>query len=245
MKKIVWDVETTDLELAVRTYQLKNRIQYFDPKTIKRDWTMLGAAWQDLDAEYPSVISVSPSNPLDDEAVVRHLHSVLSDADVIIGHNSDNFDIKKFNTRAIYYGLTPLKPMTQIDTLKIARKYFKFTSNKLSYLCNYLGVVAKDESPDWEKCTLGDADELRYMREYNKNDVRSTLALYNVLMGWHHTHPVTAETPRDIEDRPVRVCHRCGSPNITKAGIAYRNNGIRKQRYQCKPCGGWQMGERI
>lgn len=245
MKTLIWDVETSDLELAVRTYQLRNHIKYFDPKLIQRDWTMLGAAWKFKDDDKTSVISVSSRNPLDDEYLVRHLHDILSEADVLIGHNLDNFDVKKFNARAIFYGLSPLSPKVQIDTLKIARKYFKFTSNKLSYLCNYLGIDAKDESPDWIKIIDGCPDELRYMREYNKQDVIVTEQLYDKLMSWHHTHPRTKEAPKDIKGKPIKNCMKCGSPDLWRRGVRVLMGGRKRQEMQCQTCGGYQRGDLI
>ena len=103
--------------------------------------------------------------------VIKTLHDVLSEADIIIAHNGDKFDSKKFNTRAIAYGLPPIEPKKSVDTLKIARRRFAFTSNKLSYLAKFLGVESKDESPDWDKVLAGDEQELRYMRQYNRKEV--------------------------------------------------------------------------
>lgn len=244
MKKLFWDVEITDLELAVRSYQLKSYIKYFDPKMIKRDWTMLGAAWAFND-DRPVAISISPRNPLDDEAIIRKLHDVLAEADVLIGHNSDNFDIKKFNTRAVFYGLPPLTPKVQIDTLKIARKYFKFTSNKLSYITEYLGLTPKDDPPDWDKIINGDPDETRKMRHYNKLDVISTRDLYHKLKAWHHTHPITHEAVRDISGNAMLTCDKCGSAELNRNGFRLLSGGRKRQTYQCKACGGLQSGEII
>ena len=122
-KILFWDIETTDLELAIRTYGLKNYTKYFNHKTIKRDWTMLGASWKFKGDMRPSVVSVKASDPFNDEGVVRVLYQVLQEADVLVGHNSDRFDLKKFNTRALHYGLAPLHIRTQqtVDTLKIAK----------------------------------------------------------------------------------------------------------------------------
>lgn len=244
MQILYWDVETTDLELAIRTYQLKNSIRYFRPDTIRRDWSMLGASWAFND-EKPQAISVSPKAPLDDEYVIKYMHGVLEKADVLIGHNSDNFDIKKFNTRAVFYGLPPLSPKVQIDTLKIARKYFKFTSNQLGYICQYLGLSAKDESPDWELCIDGDVQELRNMREYNKNDVIATRDLYKKLSAWHHTHPHLHSGIHDVVGLKVDTCMKCGSPDLQQRGFRYLASGRKRRKYKCNSCGGWQAGKLI
>lgn len=245
-KILIFDIETTDLELIVRSYSLKNYIRYFKPESISRDWTMLGAAWKWKGEDSAQVVSVTPSEPLNDEGIVRALYAVLDEADVIIGHNSDKFDIKKFNTRAIAYDLPPLGKKIQIDTLKIARKYFAMTSNRLSYLADFLKVPQKkDESPDWSKCLEGCPDELRYMRKYNKQDVFVTEAVYDKLMGWHDTHPNIAEPKRDIEGFIVpNTCPKCGSPNTHKRGFRYMASGIKYQDIRCYDCRASFKGER-
>lgn len=246
-KILIFDIETTDLELIVRTYSLKNYTRYFRPDTINRDWTMLGAAWKWKGEDTAQVVSVTPSEPLNDEGIVRALYSVLDEADIIIGHNSDKFDIKKFNTRAIAYGLPPLARKTQIDTLKIARRYFAFTSNTLAYLADFLGVPqGKDASPNWQKCIEGCPDELRYMRKYNKQDVFVTEAVYDKIMSWHHTHPNIAEPQRDVEGLIVpNTCHRCGSCETSKRGFQYMASGIKYQIYSCNSCGSRFKGEKV
>jgi len=244
MKKLIWDIETSDLELKIRTYQLKNYIKYFDPKTIERDWTMLGVAWKWLGEKKTNVISVKPDDPLNDYDIVCHMHAVLQEADILIGHNADNFDLKKFNTRAIAHGLDPLPQKQSIDTLKVARKYFKFTSNKLSYLADFLGVSLKDESPDWKKIIEGCPKELRYMRKYNKQDVVATEAVYLKLMGWHHTHPKN-EAVRDSGGKVVSLCPKCSSPDHQRRGYQYLASGRKRQRFSCNSCHGYWSGDMI
>lgn len=235
------DIETTDMELRVRTYQLKNYTRYFNHKDITRDWSMLSFAYM-YEGGQPRCFSVSPKDPLNDEAVVHEMHRVCTDAHTIIGHNSDNFDMKKFNARAITYGLTPLAPKVQIDTLKIARKYFKFTSNSLSYIAKLLGVSEKDESPDWEACINGCPKALAKMRQYNRQDVLVTRDVYKKLMSYHHTHPKNVESPRDPDADEVFVCNKCQSPNIKKNGSRRLASGRKRQLYGCPDCGGWQSG---
>lgn len=242
-KVLVFDIETTDMELSVNTYSLKNHIRYFDPKTIKRDWSILGVAWKELGEERVNCISVSPQDPFNDYHVVRAFHEELQDTDTIIGHNSDKFDIRKFNARCLYYDLPPIPPRTQIDTLKIARKYFEFSSNKLSYLADFLGVSSKDQSPDWRAIMSGDRDELRKMRDYNRQDVIVTEQVYNKIMGWHATHPHIAPDLRDIEGNMIESCPKCGSGNVGKSGLRYNQKTI-VQRMVCKDCGGWFNGKR-
>jgi len=247
MKTLIWDVECTDIETLVRSYGLRLNIKYLNHKQIQRDWTLLGAAWMDLDDDKPKVISVSPDRPLDDYAVTVKLHEVLSEARVVIGHNVDKFDMKKFNTRAIFYDLPPIPPPLSIDTLKMARKYFAFTSNSLAYLCDFLDVGFKDESPDWAKIIDGCPKELRYMRKYNKQDVIATKAVYLKLRSYHHTHP-NMNVPVVREEgtgAPIDVCKHCQSPELKKVQVRYLRSGRARRQYQCKVCHGFTTTDLI
>lgn len=245
-KILIWDVETSTIEITLNTYELKNKLRWFPFESIKRDWIMFGAAWKWHGEDAVSCISVSPRNPENDEEVIRRLHEILSQADVLVGHNSDSFDYKKFNTRAIFYGLHPVRPVEAIDTLKISRKYFKFTSNSLRYIAKYLGLEQKDESPDWSKILSGDADELRKMREYNKQDVIVTEQLFNRLMPYHHTAPTLYANARDISGATIHTCPSCGSCDTVKNGFRInRKMTHRIQRNLCKACGAGSSGEKF
>lgn len=237
-KILIWDVECTDMELAARTYALKSHVKYHHYDTIKRDWTMLGAAWKWLGDDKVHCIRVSPNQPLNDYAVILALHSVLQEADILIGHNVARFDVKKFNARAIYYGLSPIRPQQVIDTLKEARKIANFSSNTLGYLTKHLGIAEKTSAPDWYKIIDGDADELRSMRQYNKDDVIATEQLYLRLRSWMPTHPnLNLYTdPRDIEGKPVNLCPKCQSAETKRNGWRYTMAG-KVQRCSCNSCG--------
>jgi len=236
-KILIWDVECTDLTLEINQYDLKVFTRRFDPKYIKRDWTLLGAAVKWLDDDKAHALSVRCEDPLNDEGVVKALHHVLDQAEVLIGHNSDAFDLKKFNARAISYGLPPLGKKVQIDTLKMARKYFKFTSNKLSYIADFLGLDLKDNSPDWNACKKGCPDALRYMRKYNKQDVIVTAQIYKKLRAYHHTHPDLSVYAREFypDGEMVRHCPVCLSIDFNKRGVVQRKSGT-KQRFKCNEC---------
>lgn len=238
-KMLVFDVETSSIDILHRAYGLKVFKKRFDIEEIQRDWTMLGAAWKWLDDDRVYCISVSPKNPLNDYEIIKRLHEVLDEAEIIIGHNSDSFDLKKFNARALYYGLPPIGKKHTIDTLKIARKNFALTSNKLRYLANFLQLsVQKEESPNWNAILSGDPEALSYMRHYNKIDVVVTEKVYKKLIGWHESHPnLNILNPiKDTAGNPILLCPNCQSPNIQKDGFYFLRNG-RYQRHKCSDCG--------
>lgn len=239
-KILVYDVERSTMDLLIRTYDLKNHQRYFNHRDIVRDWVMLGAAWKFLGDDKISCVSVSHRDPFNDYEPVKRLHAALSSADVLIGHNADRFDIRVFNTRAIMYDLPPIEKKLQIDTLKLSRKYFYFSSNSLSFICNRLDLGGKDEQPDWEAILAGDKHALAFMRDYNRNDVILTEKLYLRIRGYHHTHPDISSVTRDIEGCAIIKCPRCDSADVIKysrrAVIRAGQAAGYKQRYLCKDC---------
>ena len=78
-----------------------------------------------------------------DKALVLKLWEYINEADIIVAHNGDSFDIKVMNTRFIVNGLTPPSPYKTVDTRKEARKRFGFSSNSLNDLGNVLGLGKK------------------------------------------------------------------------------------------------------
>lgn len=244
-KLLYYDFETSTLDVLQRTYSLKNYTKYFSHKNIVRDWTIFSCAWSYIGDNRVHCVSIKPSDPLNDEGVIRHMHTVLSDADILIGHNSDRFDIKKFNARAMYYGLPPIirKPSETVDTLKVARKAGGFTSNSLDYLCKYLGIPQeKMKSPDWDKVLEGDAEEIRYMRQYNKGDIICGKELYKRLLPADDRHPNVSNliNARDTNGEYVQLCPKCGSPNWINNGHKISANKTKmKQQIYCKACGSY------
>lgn len=233
---LIWDIETSTFDLRIRTYDLKVKISRYDPRDIVRDWSILSASWKEL-GKKPKTIAIDPKDVFNDKKIVVELHKFLSAATMLIGHNSDAFDLKKFNTRAIFHGLKPIPPIASVDTLKIARKHFAFTSKKLAYIAEFLKVGAKDESPDWNKVLDGNRAEIARMKKYNQTDVEVTEKVYLKLRSWATNHP-KIHTVTDIAGHELPTC-QCGSANVIKRGFTVTRTG-KKQRMQCNDCGAWK-----
>lgn len=172
-----------------------------------------------------------------DKALVQDLWDILDGADVVIAHNGDAFDIKKTNARFIAHGMPPPTPYKTVDTLKVARRNFKFDSNKLDNIGRYLEVGRKlpNTGKDlWLGCMAGDPKAWKLMRRYNAQDVRLLERVYHRMKGWHSGHPqLTAISPRSVTS-----CPACLSAHVTRQG--WRIAKVRKSpRWQCQDCGHW------
>ena len=239
-KILLWDLEVSKTRFEIENYGRKIYSNYLRSKDIVRPKSILGAAWKYLDEDRTYVVSTKAEDVFNDEGIVRMLHPIINDSDVLIGHNTDAFDIKEFNGRALKYGLPPIDkpPRKCVDTLKIARKYFRIDSNELSYIADFLEVDQKLGAPDWGAIHQGCEDALRYMREYNKADVDVLEQVYKKLRGWDTRHPDVSQDIKDHDDNDVPSCPNCGSINTINYGIHLNKKRTKeKQKKQCKDCG--------
>ena len=166
--------------------------------------------------------------------LTKKLHEVFNEADVIIAHNGDSFDIKMSNAFFAHFNLTPPHPYKTVDTLKIARNKFRFNSNKLNDLGEYLGLGRKLDTGGfklWLGCLKNDRRSWRLMKKYNQQDVVLLEKVYLKLRPWANT-PVDPETSLQ--------CPSCGSQNVVKRGWGL-SIVFKRQRYRCSDCGKWSM----
>ena len=179
-------------------------------------------------ADYPSY----NKDRKNDRALVTDLHRlVFSDADVLVGHNIDRFDGRKSRARFIAHGLPATPPIKTIDTLKIARRVFKFDSNRLSALGEYLGLGGKATTTGWklwEACINGDRKAWKQMGVYNKRDVELLEQVYDKLAPWQPNAPYTGATG----------CPTCYSDAVTRQGFKVTRSG-RRQQMKCESCSHW------
>lgn len=171
----------------------------------------------------------------DDSALVKDLWRLYDEADVVIAHNGDKFDLRKSNARFVKYLLPPPSPYKTIDTLKIARQRFAFLSNRLNDLGAYLGVGRKLPHTGfhlWKSCMCGEAKAWERLRAYNARDVVLLERVYDRLKPWASSHPNLAA----LSEKPC--CPVCQSTKIQRRG--YNLAKVKKTpRFQCISCGTW------
>lgn len=186
-------------------------------------------------------------NRHDDKALCRVLHRLMDDADIICAHNGDAFDIKKINSRLITNGFEPPSPYKTIDTLKIARRAFKFDSNKLDNIGRYLGEGRKIPNTGaalWRGCVDGDPKSWRIMRRYGKQDTALLANAYERIKAWAPNHP-NMNLYKAVRDRPPGIaCPTCESTNTQRRGVTVKLK-TRCHRHQCQECGSWFSGKPV
>lgn len=206
----------------------------------RSDWYILSFAYKWLDNKKITTRAL-PDFPLygkdreNDRELLVELWKVFDEADVIVGHNSDKFDIRKAYARFLVHGLAPPSPYKTVDTLKLARKHFKFDSNRLDDLGRYLGVgrkVANTGKHLWFGCMSGDTKSWATMRRYNARDVELLERVYLKLRPWTTTHPNLAHLSH------TDICGVCQSSKIQHRGWNHSRTG-KRARIQCTDCGAW------
>lgn len=185
-------------------------------------------------------ITVLSKRLYSERQMVKILWELFNEADVIVAQNGDKFDIRWANRLFIKYKLKPPAPYKTVDTLKLARKYFKFTKNSLDYLSEILLGEKKIETNSklWFDCMRGDTSALKEMEKYCIHDVKLLDGVYNKLKVWHTGHPNS-----NLYNNTTHKCPVCGG-NTQKRGFMV-TRAAKYQRFACTKCGAWSHGERI
>jgi uncharacterized protein YprB with RNaseH-like and TPR domain len=212
---------------------------------IKSDWHLLAwaAKWM---GDPPSKIMYMDQRHAkkmsDDKRILQGIWKLLDEADIVVTQNGDAFDIKKLNARFILNGFKPPSSYKQVDTRKIAKRKFGFTSNKLEYMTDKLNRSYKKQKHSkfsgfelWTECLAGNKEAWREMEKYNKYDVLSLEELYHKLQPWDNSI-----NPNLYSSGNSLVC-ACGSENFKKGGYSYTAKG-KFQRYVCLDCGAETRG---
>ncbi|NQU99174.1 MAG: ribonuclease H-like domain-containing protein [Parcubacteria group bacterium] len=230
-KILLFDIETAPIEI----YAWDLYPQYVTIDKIIHDWFVLtwSAKWLFNSKVEHDRVTRKESLKRDDKRIVKNLWKLMDKADCIIAHNASKFDVPKMNTRFLKYDLPGPAPYQVVDTLVVAKRMFKLTSNKLDYLCRFLGLDVKlDTNFDlWKDCVHGDNKALAKMDNYCVNDVKILEDVYLRLRPYIKSHPNVAL----YMDSDVTLCPNCGSKDLTW-GYKYTTPANQFYTARCK-CG--------
>jgi DNA polymerase elongation subunit (family B) len=169
------------------------------------------------------------------KGMLRRIHGLMERADLIVGYNSNRFDIPTLNKEFLINGLNKPAPSKQVDLFPIARKHFRFPSHKMDYLARQLGIGGKTKHEGfglWVKCMENDKDAFKVMEEYNRNDVAILEALYIRLLPW------LPNQGHAVRNEGQLVCPNCGAAKYQQRGFQYSQVG-KYVRFQCLSCFHW------
>jgi hypothetical protein len=230
---LLWDIETAP-NLAYTWGKWEQNVIAFET-----EWHVLSIAWKWLGDSGVKVRGLDDykrfaRDPENDRDLVAEAWRLFDEADIVVAHNGVAFDTKKIQARMLIHGMDPPSTYREVDTLKIARRHFAMTSNRLDDLCRTLEIGGKRETggfQTWLGCIKGDPASWRKMKRYNAHDVRLLEALYLKLRPWG-AHPNVATMAGHPD-----ACPKCGSTDgMIGHGYAYTQVS-RRRRFKCKACG--------
>lgn len=233
-KVLILDIETAPIRAFVWGIWNVN----VGTHQIQSDWFCLtwAAKWLFEDKVYSGKLKPKEVAEQNDKRIIQGIWKLINEADIVIAHNGEKFDIPKLNSRFILNGLQPPLPYQQIDTLKHIRRQFGFTSNKLDYVNKLLNLERKKDTNFelWENCMKGNADALSEMEAYNVQDVRILEETYLQIRAWIKPHP---NMGLFILDEKEHRCPNCGSAELTEQGKNYNTTANVYTLMRCDNCG--------
>lgn len=197
------------------------------PRTICIAWRWYGQKKVEFHAEWDDAGR---------DAMLKAAWDAYDQADILVGHNLDGFDTKTLKAEWSMMGLPMPRPFKSVDTLKIARREFRFESNQLGSLCERMGVPGKVDHYDPEvarEALAGNVAAQRRLRRYNIGDIEASEALFDAMRGWIPNHPFIGTRGDE------KVCNQCGSDDLTLDQSArYRAVVLDYALFRCGNCGG-------
>ena len=235
IRRLFWDIETSPNVVLSWRCGPKQTIQ---PNQIVQERAIICICYKWEDDR--RIHSVEWDNG-DDSKMLATFSKVVDEADELVAHNGDRFDLKWYNARCLIHGLDPIPSVKTVDTLKIARKHFYFNSNRLDYIAQLLfgngNGKTKTDFDMWKKITLfNDAKALKKMVKYCKNDVAILESVWSKLRDYEApaTHAAVAMSG-DSGDR--WMCAHCGSSNVRKSKTRVTARGTVQHQMKCGDCG--------
>ena len=234
LKRLFFDIETSYVYAPVwRTGE-----QYINHTNLKGEVKIICICykWQYED----EVSTLTWSDAQDDKEMIRKFIKILGEADEIVGHNHERFDLRQLRTRAIQQGVLMYPKYRTFDTLKKARKYFSFMSNKLDYLGQVLEVGRKLDHEGftlWRNTVEGETkaikkEYLKKMADYCAQDVILLEDCFNVLMPYVDHNVNHAVLKFGYEGR--WRCPECSSLNVKLSHTDTTPMGYIKRYMRCE-----------
>lgn len=169
-------------------------------------------------------------NVNDDSKLCKDIYSICKDADVIVTHNGNRFDIPVINARLLFNKIENLPPIASVDTYSLAKRNMKLSFKRLKDLADFFGTVNKKDTGGWslwEDVATKDLAACKKMEAYCRGDVDALEQIFLKLRRFAGNIP-----------HCHTGCINCGSTMVAKEGI---RRTLKKtfQRLKCRNCGKW------
>ena len=174
----------------------------------------------------------------DDSRIVAQLFDLYEQADAVLAHNSQGFDHKVVQTRAIFNGFPPLPQVKVLDTLQLVKKYLKLPSNRLDAIGEFFNLGRKISTGGislWKNVQAGDVQAMKDMVTYCAQDVD---LLYEVYLRTRQLGRAGSDFNAALyyNDEKVR-CRVCGSDDVAPTGRTTETSLNKFEEIRCNSCG--------
>lgn len=241
-------VLTIDIETSPHlAYTFQTRNVFIQPGQIVEPTRMLSfaAKWEGsrqtlFESEYD--FANERIDPEFHATMVQNAWYLLDDADVVVGYNSDNFDLRHLRREFRLAGLGQPSPFASVDLWKVIKREEEWASHKLAYITQRYRLTGKmhnDGFALWLGCLNGDSKMWRQMRRYNKQDVVTTEELYHAAADIVSLPALVLFDDEPLTEGHCPVCREQGQSR----GYAYTKTR-RYPRFYCPADKKWFRGNR-
>jgi uncharacterized protein YprB with RNaseH-like and TPR domain len=230
IKRLFFDIETSPNIGFFWTAGYKQNISH-DNIIKERAIICICYKWAGEDKIY----SLTWDKNQNDKKLLEAFIKVANEADELVGHNGDRFDLPWIRTRCLLHKISVFPSYVTIDTLKHARSKFKFNSNKLDYIAKFLGLGGKIHTSYelWKNIVLNkDSKALEEMVTYCKQDVNLLEKVYEALSPY-----IPAKTHYGVLlGGETHSCPECGNDKMILSKKRTSALGTIRVQLQCKKC---------
>ena len=229
-KRLILDIETS-YNIA-KSWRIGNKI-FLTYDNIIQESAIICVAYKWYGEDSSTVLTWKNG---DDRKLVKQIMEVINEADEIVGHNLEKFDLPFILTQAVKYGYTVLPRYKVSDTLKLAKRYYRFPNNRLDTIARFLGVGQKVETRGedmWDDVILrNDPVALDEMCVYCVGDIVITEKVFDKLQS-----ACASPTNHAVANGYGKhTCPECGNTNATLLKTNITSAGTVTKTLQCNTC---------
>lgn len=234
-KRLFFDIETSPL--VVYSWNVGRKINISHENIIEeRAIICISYKWEGEE----EVHTLTWNSNKSDKQMLKEFVKILNQADEVVGHNGDSFDLPWVRGRCLYHNISIPFSIPSIDTLKLARRLFRLPSNKLDYLATFLFNDKKLNTGGfslWVDICGRDKEKaataLKLMTEYCEKDV---ILLEKVFQRINPYAPNKVNYAVQA-GLTAACCPECGSSKTHCSKTRTSAAGIKRKQLQCNDCG--------
>jgi hypothetical protein len=247
LKRVFWDIETSP-NVGFH-WGIGNKVRLTHDNIIHEGQIMC-ICWKWQDKKNVNALRwLDDGKLLTDRFMVKEFEKVIHEADELVAHYGDGFDLKWFNARHLFHNLAPIPASKTADTYKMASRHFRLNCHKLDYIAGLLfgEHKIKTDFEWWRQChpmTQPDRTARRTaldkMVRYCKKDVVLVEKVWGELA--MYDPPGTHAGVFLRGDQFYKwTCPRCSSEAVFKSKTRVTAKGTIQHQMKCKECGGYYV----